>query len=191
MKKKDFIKEIYKDKRTLFTFKEIAMLVNETDASRLRQRINYYVKTNAIINIRRGIYAKEDYNAEELACKIYTPAYLSLEYVLQKAGVIFQYSEKLTAISYLSRTIVADKYNVSYQKIKNDILVNPAGIIRQDNNINIASTERALLDTLYLNKEYYFDVITGIDKLKIIELLPVYRSKNLQIRAEKILELKI
>ena len=191
MKKKDFIKEIYKDKRTLFTFKEIAMLVNETDASRLRQRINYYVKTNAIINIRRGIYAKEDYNAEELACKIYTPAYLSLEYVLQKAGVIFQYSEKLTAISYLSRTIVADKYNVSYQKIKNDILVNPAGIIRQDNNINIASTERALLDTLYLNKEYYFDVITGIDKRKIIELLTVYRSKNLQIRAEKILELKI
>ena len=191
MKKKDFIKEIYKDKRTLFTFKEIAMLVNETDASRLRQRINYYVKTNAIINIRRGIYAKEDYNAEELACKIYTPAYLSLEYVLQKAGVIFQYSEKLTAISYLSRTIVADKYNVSYQKIKNDILVNPAGIIRQDNNINIASTERALLDTLYLNKEYYFDVITGIDKRKIIELLTVYRSKNLQIRAEKILDLKI
>lgn len=191
MKKKDFIKEIYKDKRTLFTFKEIAMLVNETDASRLRQRINYYVKTNAIINIRRGIYAKEDYNAEELACKIYTPAYLSLEYVLQKAGVIFQYSEKLTAISYLSRTIVADKYNVSYQKIKNDILVNPAGIIRQDNNINIASTERALLDTLYLNKEYYFDVITGIDKLKIIELLPVYRSKNLQIRAEKILDFKM
>jgi len=191
MKKKDFIKEIYKDKRTLFTFKEIAMLVNETDASRLRQRINYYVKTNAIINIRRGIYAKEDYNAEELACKIYTPAYLSLEYVLQKAGVIFQYSEKLTAISYLCRTIVADKYNVSYQKIKNDILVNPAGIIRQDNGINIASTERALLDTLYLNKEYYFDVITGIDKRKIIELLTVYRSKNLQIRAEKILDLKI
>ncbi len=190
MKKKDFIKEIYKDKRSVFNFKEIAMLLNETDTSRLRQKINYYVKTNAIINVRRGIYAKEDYSAEELACKIYTPAYLSLEYVLQKVGVIFQYSEKLTALSYLSRTIVADKYTISYHKIKNNILVNPAGIIRQDTGINIASTERALLDMLYLNKEYYFDMLTGIDKRKIIELLPVYRSKKLQLRAEKILDLQ-
>ena len=189
MKKKDFIKDIYKDKRTVFNFREIAMLLNETDASRLRQKINYYVKTNAIINIRRGIYAKENYDAEELACRIFTPAYLSLEYVLQKAGVIFQYSEKLTVISYLSRTIVADNHTISCQKIKNDILVNPAGIIRRDTGINVASPERALLDMLYLNKEYYFDIIAGIDKGKIIGLLPVYRSKKLQLRAEKILDL--
>ena len=42
---------------------------------------------------------------EELACTLYTPSYISLEYVLQKAGVVFQYDERITAVSYLRRSI--------------------------------------------------------------------------------------
>jgi len=186
MKKRDFIQEVYKDKRTVFTFGEMAMLLEESDAGKLRQKLNYYVKNNAILNIRRGIYAKEKYNAEELVCKIYSPAYLSLEYVLQKESVIFQYNEQYTLVSYLSRLITVDNLKLSFRKIKNEILVNTHGIICKDNGINIATPERALLDVLYLNKEFYFDNLAGIDQEKTRSLLPVYYSASLKKNLEKL-----
>jgi hypothetical protein len=190
MKKKDFIQEVYKDNRTVFTFGEIALLLEESDAGKLRQKINYYVKNKAILNLRRGIYAKENYNAEELACKIYSPAYLSLEYVLQKESVIFQYNEELTIISYLSRVISVDNLKLSLRKIKNEILVNPLGIIINDNGINIATPERALLDMLYLNKEFYFDNLAVIDHEKVRSLLPVYYSASLRKNIDKLFSTK-
>jgi len=186
MNKKDFIQEVYKDKRTVFTFGEMALLLEESDAGKLRQKINYYVKSKAILNIRRGIYTKENYNAEELACKVYSPAYLSLDYVLQKEGVIFQYSEQLTMVSYLSRNIIVDNLILSLRKIKNEILVNTLGIIRKDNGVNIATPERALLDMIYLNKEFYFDNLAGIDREKTRSLLPVYYSAHLKKNLDKL-----
>ena len=100
---KNLIFELYKNKRTVFSLQEIALLLDESNFVRLKQRIHYYVRTKKLKNPRRGIYAKENYSREELACKIYLPAYISMEYVLQKAGIIFQYYQYMTIISYLSR----------------------------------------------------------------------------------------
>jgi len=186
VKKKDLIQEVYKDKRTVFTFGEMALLLEESNAEKLRKKINYYVKNKAILNIRRGVYAKEKYNAEELACKIYSPAYLSLEYVLQKQSVIFQYNTQFTMVSYLSRIITVDNLKLSLRKIKNEILVNTSGIIQKDNGINIATPERALLDMLYLNKEFFFDNLAGIDQEKTRSLLPVYYSARLKENIDKL-----
>ena len=188
MKKKDFIYEIYKDKRTVFTMKDIVLILKEPNSLRLKQKVNYYVRNNYIANIRRGIYAKEDYNIEELACKIYTPAYISLEYVLQKAGVIFQYSNYISIVSYLSRTIELDSNEFVYRKIKNETLINTSSILRNKNGINIATPERAFLDTLYLNKNFYFDNISGLNIDIINKILPIYKSNILISRVKKILK---
>jgi len=180
----NFIFEIYKDKRTVLSLQEIALLINEPDFKRLKQRIHYYVSTNKLRNIRRGIYAKDNYSPEELACKIYTPAYISLEYVLQKSGMIFQYSKHITIVSYLSRIICVDDYTLKYRKIKNDILYNTTGITMNNGGINIATPERAFLDTLYLNKEFYFDSIHNLNKEIVKALLSIYKSKQLNNRVQ-------
>ena len=86
----------------------IALLTGESREGVLSKRLNYYVREGKLQNTRRGIYAKKGYNPEELACLLYTPSYLSLEYVLQKAGVVFQYDSCLTCAGYLSRTVEAD-----------------------------------------------------------------------------------
>lgn len=184
----DLIYKLYNDKRTVFTLQEIAMLVDEPGFNKLKQRINYYVRTGKIENPRRSIYTKENYSVEELACKIYRPAYLSLEYVLQKSGIVFQYNSRVTTISYLSRTINIDGSEFVFRKIKNEILYNTTGIIMYDNGISIASPARALLDTLYLNKEYYFDSLERIDKEKVLDLLPVYQSTRLTNQVQKLLK---
>ena len=182
---KDILYKLYSDKRTVFTLNEIAVLVDEPDFNRIKQNIHYYVRSKKIKNLRRGIYAKENYSCEELACKIYKPSYLSLEYALQKHGVIFQYHSGITGICYLSRTISIEDNNFIFRKIKNIVLIDTNGINMTDEGINIASPERAFLDTLYLYGDFYFDNISGLNKQKIVKMLPIYRSQTLMDRAKK------
>ena len=183
--KTDVLFTIYNNNRTVYTFSNIALLTGESNAAKLSNKLNYYVHSGKLLNPRKGIYAKNNYNPEELACLLYTPSYISLEYVLQKAGVIFQYDERITAVSYLSRTVEIDKNVYHYRKIKNEILIDLSGIIRS-NNLNIASPERAFLDVMYLNASYYFDNINSLNKNVIYELLPVYNSKILTERINNI-----
>ena len=183
--KTDVLFTIYNNNRTVYTFSNIALLTGESNAAKLSNKLNYYVHSGKLLNPRKGIYAKNNYNPEELACLLYTPSYISLEYVLQKAGVIFQYDEKITVVSYLSRTVEIDKNVYQYRKIKNEILIDMSGIIRS-NNLNIATPERAFLDVMYLNASYYFDNINSLNKNVIYELLPVYNSKILTERINNI-----
>jgi len=188
MRENDFILSLYKADQTVFGLSDISLLLNDSNFIRLKQKINYYVHTKAINNLRRGVYTKNDYNKEELACKIYVPAYISLEYVLNKAGIIFQYNEQITVVSYLSRNIELDKHKLIFRKIKSQILLNTSGIIRSQKGINIATPERAFLDILYLNKDFYVDNGSLLNKEMIQKLLPVYNSKQLNKRVNKIMK---
>jgi len=186
--KKDIVLSIYSESRTVFRLKDIAILVGEESFQSLNKKLNYYVRTRKLENPRKGIYAKPGYNVEELACTIFTPSYISLEYVLQKAGIVFQYDSRITSVSYLSRTIEVETRQLVFRKIKGSVLVNTFGIIRHANHINIASPERAFLDLLYLEKDYYFDNLNPLNKDLIRKLLPVYQSKRLSQTVTKLLK---
>ncbi len=177
---------ILNDRRSVFRLIDIALLSGESDFLSLNKKLNYYVHTGKLKNPRKGLYTKEKYNPEELACKIYTPSYISLEYVLQKAGVIFQYDSRMTSVSYLSRTIKIYNRNYRFRKIREDLLINNAGIEQINETTNIASVERALLDLLYLEKACYFDNLNPINKTRIYELLPVYSSGALEKKIKQI-----
>ena len=181
------ILDIYNDSRTVFSLNSIALLIGETNSLVLRKKLNYYAKTGELMNPRKGIYTKKEYKPEELACLLYTPSYISLEFVLQKAGIVFQYDSRITAISYLSRSLEIDGKDYQYRKLKNEILANTIGI-KRENNINIATAERAFLDVMYLNKNYYFDNINPLNKKLLLEILPIYKSKLLTQRVTKLLK---
>ena len=176
---KDIIFELYKSPRTVFRIMDIALLLNIEKAGSLRKILNYYVQTGKLLNPRKGFYAKEGYKPEELACLLYPPTYISLEYVLQRAGAIFQYDSAITNVSYLARETDIDNQTFRYRRIKGEILTNTAGIILNKNNINIAAPERAFLDMLYLNKNFYFDNLHILNKKTVSKLLPVYNSQTL------------
>ena len=182
----DLILSVFSDTRSVFTLNDIAMLIGEINFKKLNERLNYYVRKGKLLRPRKGIYVKPGYNPEELACKLYTPSYISLEYVLQKAGVVFQYDERITAVSYLSRSVNIEGHTLAYRKIKGEILIVTLGITRIGN-VNIATPERAFLDLLYLNSTYYFDNLKPLDKNLITKLLPEYNSKALSARVKKLL----
>ncbi|MCF7830852.1 hypothetical protein K9M41_02565 [Candidatus Gracilibacteria bacterium] len=179
MKKGDYISVILRSSKTIFSFKDIALLWGDS-GNATRVRVNYYIKTGKLYHVRRGIYAKDkDYDKLELATKIYPPAYISFETVLVKEGVIFQLYGQIFVASYLNREITIDNQIYSYRKIKDSVLTNNAGIENRGN-YSIATKERAFLDMVYLNKNYHFDNFTSLDWDKVLEILPIYNNKSME-----------
>ena len=173
------ILSILRSKSSILTFKEILMLFGDVKPSLLKRRLNYYVKNGQLYSIRRGIYAKDkNYDKFELATKIFSPSYVSFETVLAEAGIIFQHYEKIFVATYQTKEIECYNKLYSFRQIKNVILINNAGIENRGNYF-MASKERAFLDVLYLNKNYYFDNLFPLDFNKIQFLLPIYNSKRM------------
>jgi len=179
MKKGHYLETILRSPKTVFSTKDITLLWRESTSQTTRNRLDYYLKNAQLIRLRRGLYAKDKhYNRLELGSKILTPSYISFETVLAKAGLIFQYDSTVYLASYLTRELSCGDTAYFYRKIKSDILMNPLGI-QQKNEYSIATPERAMLDMLYLNKEYYFDNLSGIDWDKAYSIVTIYKNKRL------------
>lgn len=156
--------EIFKTSQTVFDLKDLASVLGEENYNNLKSRVAYYVKKGYLTRIRKWIFVKEDFNIYELACKIYTPSYISFETVLQKHGIIYQYDDTIYLASYLSRNLELDislswgykKLKISYRKLKDTILYDTQWV-KQEWYYSIASKERAIEDMRYLKKDFYFD----------------------------------
>jgi len=180
------ITKILRSKNTVFTFNEISLIWGDTNKASVISAINYYIRSGQLYRIRKGLYAKDqDYDRFELATKIYTPSYISFETVLARAGVIFQFYKKIFVASYLTREITIDGQTYAFRKLKDSILTNPKGI-ESYNAYSIASSERAFLDVLYLNKNYHFDNLSVLKKDKIFKIVPIFKSKALERRVKEI-----
>ena len=177
---------LYSLPNTVFTTNEISLILRESDSDRVKSRINYYVKKGVLVQLRRGIFAKNTgFEILEAANKIFTPSYISLETVLQRSGVTFQdYSRTIFVVSYQTREIRVKDYVIDFKKIKDEILMNLAGIITE-NGYAMATTERAFLDAVYLYKDYHFDNLDAIDWEKAKDLLDVYKNKALERRFKR------
>jgi len=177
----NLILEIYKKNQTVFTTKDFSLFFPEVPYHRLKRKLSYYVKTGKISHLKRGVYAKENFDALELANKIYAPSYISLETVLRKEGVVFQESSVISVVSYLTREISCGGVKIYYRKIKDEILINKRGITAE-NNYFLASKERAFLDAVFLYKNYHFDNLAALNWKRIFDLAGIYQSKILHKR---------
>lgn len=181
---------ILSSSRSVFNIQSLRMLTECENSQKLTQSLHYYVKEGKIRNPRRGIYTKASYNEQEMACSLFRPAYISLEYVLQRAGVVFQYDDAITCISYLNRIVEIDDKTYQFRIINPELWIGMEGIEQHDN-ILIATPERAFLDVVYLSAgNCYFDNLRPLNKTKVKQLLPLYQSKVLTERAIELLNLK-
>ncbi|MEI6498758.1 MAG: hypothetical protein WCO23_02240 [bacterium] len=176
---KNALATIYQSGKTVLTNRDIGILLGKTDSDNLKSSLAYFVKTKSLIRLRSGIFAlNSKYDPNELATSIYLPSYLSLETVLSRSGVTFQYFETIFVISHLSRTLEIDGRKIIFTKIKDEVLYNPKGI-DFSGKYPIASEERAFLDRIYLTKDYFFDNLRAIDFEKAFLIAPIYKNKQL------------
>lgn len=174
---KNLTYSILKLPQTVFTAREIALILGETNADIVKSKINYYVKRGELVALRRGIYAKDvKFNEFELATKLYTPGYISFDTILSKNGVVFQYDSRVHVASYLNRELVVSGIKIYYRKIKKEVLNDPTGVV-YGNNYSEATVERAFMDSIYLSGARHFDNLGPID-FEICEgMLPIYEGK--------------
>lgn len=184
------LETILSSPRSVFNVQSLRMLTESEDSQKLTKSLHYYVKEGKIRNPRRGIYTKATYDEKEMACSLFRPAYVSLEYVLQRCGVVFQYDDAVTCVSYLNRSVEIDEKTYRFRIINPELWIGMEGIDQHDN-ILIATPERAFLDMVYLSAgNCYFDNLHPLNKTKIKQLLPLYKSKVLPQRVAELLSLK-
>ncbi|OGF51580.1 MAG: hypothetical protein A2044_07520 [Candidatus Firestonebacteria bacterium GWA2_43_8] len=181
---------ILRNNSTVFTVRELETAFGAEKPGLLKRRLNYHVKNEDLYSPRRGVYAKDkEYDAFELAAKLYTPSYISFETVLSKEGVIFQRYPGIFLASYLRRSLVVDGREFNYRKLADKILFNPSGV-ENNRSYSVAIKERAFLDMLYLGNNYYFDNMQGLDRNKLKELSVLYQDVKLEKRLTEILRKK-
>ncbi len=178
------ILEIYKKNQTVFTFREISLLFPRIPYNNLKRKLSYYVKTGKLLRLRKGVYAKENFDSLELANKIYRPSYISLETVLKMAGIIFQEYETIFLASYLTRKVSCGGVKIYYRRLQPALLLNQAGIETKPN-YSIASPERAFLDAIYLYKDYHFDNLSPLNWDKVRKLVSIYPTKAIERRVKE------
>ncbi len=183
---KDYLLDLMRSKNTIFTTKDVSLLWQEPDVNFVRKKLHRYIKSGKLYSVRKGVYAKDkNYEKYELATKIFTPSYISFETVLTKAGVVFQFYGQVFVASYLTREFTIDDQIYVLKKVKDAILTNQTGIDIKENYF-IASPERAFLDVVYLNKEYHFDNLSGINWDKVDKILPIYGgNKRMETKIKK------
>ncbi len=173
------IAKLYQSPKTILSTRDLALIWQENNPDNLKSKVAYYVKQGTLLRLTRGIFAKDkNYDPKELATTLYVPSYISFETVLREAGVIFQHYDTIFAAGPWSKTTVVATHQITYRRLKNNLLYNPAGIINQ-NKYSQATTERAFLDTLYLFPEYYFDNLHSINWEHCAELAPLYNNQQL------------
>ncbi len=119
-----------------------------------------------------------------MANKILRPSYISLDTVLRREGVIFQYSQEITLISYKTTAMEIDGLKISFRTLKKSVLLNHDGIIHTGN-ISIATKERAFLDALYFYKDTHFDNLGSINWKECQRLIKIYNSPTMEVRLNK------
>ena len=183
--KDNFIK-ILKAKNTVFSYSDLAYYFwNNKDS--LLSKISYYRKKGYLYKIKRWLYSLDrNYNAFELATKIQKWSYISLETALGFHSINFQYDSNIFVIWYKNEERLIDWKKIIFKVLKKEIRENFEWVISKNSYV-IADKYRAILDTLYLYKDFFFDNLDEIDFKLLLKLSKKYNSKILE---QRIINLK-
>ena len=179
MSTNNLIAKLYESSKTILTIKDIALIWEETNPTKLTSKIKYYAKRGLLLRLTRGVFSKsKNYEVKELATSIYTPSYISFETVLREAGIIFQHHNSVFVAGPYPTLKKINGKTIIYRKLKDSVLFNPSAI-KNEKNYSIATPERAFLDTIYLFPNFYFDNLMSIDWEMCFELAKIYNNKQL------------
>jgi len=152
-----------------------------------RKFILRHVKEGFIIKLKKGLYSLEVYLPSELeiANRVYSPSYVSLEYALMFYSIIPDTVYTITSVAAKStREFVINNISYTYSKIKKNAF---RGYLRKSvegNIVLIAEPEKAFIDYLYfvdLGQKTVYDRIdvNKLSKNKLIEHAKLFKRKSL------------
>ncbi len=183
----DYYNKLLNSGKTVFTKKDLEKILDFRTKMALDKFLYREKKKWFLVNIYYWIYAFKKYDIFELACKIRKKSYISLETILKKEWVIFQYYSDIFLVSddSLEKQVWENKF--VFSKIKDSVLLNQLGL-EHKKTYTIASVERAICDKIYLSKNYYFDDLSDIDFERLKEISKIYKNKRVILEVNKLIK---
>jgi len=176
------INQFKEDLKGVFTLSDLKVLLPSDKTKTLYRRLKALEKEKILNRIIRKIYVTKNYDLKTLSYKINNISYISLETVLAENLIIGTIpSNEIKAIKLGKKR----EYEIEYGRIIHlSISKHLYFGFNKIEGINIATKEKAFLDTLYYyikGIKYYFDIYSDIDVEKLdIKLIQDYlkRYKN-------------
>ena len=164
----------------------------------LRIFLSRETKSGRLIRLKKGLYTSKKFIdkaksenrysrfLEFLACSIYEPAYLSLDYVLYENNLLTEMPVNFTLMTKNKTAIFSNNLgNFVYHKIKDELFFGFETIEEGDFLIYKATKAKALFDFLYLRKNLLINK-EAIEELRInVEELSARDKKELKKYIEK------
>lgn len=174
------IAKLLKTDQTIFSVQDLRLVWGESNHNNLLKAIQYYVEKGEIVRVRNGLFhlANTEFDVKELGNKLRTPSYISFETVLFSEGVIFQWGKSISLAAQNSEEVEIGELRFKFRKLKDEVLLNKQGIELKEN-LAIATLERAFLDMIYVNSEFYFDNLRGLNFSVCRNLVPLYNNKRM------------
>jgi len=142
----------------------------EKDKNYLKILLSRYSQRGVIIRLKKGLYVTKNFVSdihakgifssylEFLANIIYSPSYLSLEYVLYKHNILTEVPVNFTLITTNKTAKFTNEVgNFFYHKIKDDLFAGFKIFEKGEFSIYEATKAKALFDTLYLRENLLVD----------------------------------
>ena len=149
----------------LFTLDDLASV--ETNKQYLRILLSRYVKSGAVLRLKKGVYVAKNYidrveragraraYAEFLTGVLYEPSYISLEYILHQHGLIPEAPVAVTAVARKKTAVFSTPFSTyRYHTIKPTLFTGFTSKRDGDYIIFRASAAKALFDFLYFRKSH-------------------------------------
>lgn len=126
-------------------------------------RGNYYewLRHGYIVHLRQGWYAFSEAKSisgisDYIAGRIYSPSYLSCEYVMARCGLIPESVVQITSVTSLKTSSFQNDFGeFFYRSVKPELMFGyDVQTIGHELPVMVASLQKALCDFLYLNPRY-------------------------------------
>ena len=146
------------ENKPYLTKQEVALLLQKKGKN-LDKKILQFLNNSYLLSLKKGLYTSKEYidknppeSREYLSNVLYYPSYLSLEYVLQKEGLIPEAVYAYTSVTVKPTQTFSNSLGVFiYRAIKEPLFTGYQLVSYNENyQIKIASRAKALFDLLYL-----------------------------------------
>jgi len=153
-----------------FTLNQLTLLCRNKNITKVN--VSRRLKSEKILKIKRWIYITNkkfleiSYSSELnnfieyiTTNLIYTPSYLSTEYILFKNNVLTENVYNITGVTTKKTAKFENKFwNFSYKSIKKDLFFGYKIIKKWEFSVYESSVEKALFDYIYFKKNIIWDI---------------------------------
>ena len=157
---------LLKQNQELFHTRDLAVLWGIANPNTLYTTIKRYVARGILIPVHKGLYSVKPIDTLDPAlvglAAIHAYAYVSLETVLARHGVIFQAGDAITFVSAQSRRFSLAGQAYVVRRMPDRFIYCDTGIERSDG-VLTASVPRAMADMLYINPRFHADNPDAVD----------------------------